>query len=204
MSDVKKIDVTNAINSMNEAVTSFKGAGYVASNKNASTGEIETLEIESKIEEEKDEGIIEGFFNDIKDGIKDIGEVVTDKVDSVLGKYEWYQDFTDFVDENVIPIASRVADAYMRTQATVGTFVVSLGEGAIKVGESLYDLQNIVRTAVLSIPTGLFDAGKYIYGNITGEDFESTTKKMWDKTKAHVATDITTELFDMFYNDTFI
>lgn len=202
MSDVKKIDVTNAINSMNEAVTAFKGAGYAAINKNASTGEIETLEIEPEIEEEKDEGIIEGFFNDIKDGIKDVGETVTDKVDSVLGKYEWYQDFTDFVDEEVAPIASKVGDVLVRTKATVDTFVASLGEGALKVGESLYDLQNIVRTAALSLPTGIVDAGKAIYGTITGEDWESVTKKMWGKTKAHVATDITTGLFDKFYDET--
>ena len=45
----------------------------------------------------------------IKDGIKEIGEVVTDKVDSVLGKYEWYQDFTDFVDENVVYVVSEEA-----------------------------------------------------------------------------------------------
>ena len=58
MSDVKKIDVTNAINSMNEAVAAFKEVGYAAINKNVSNEKIETLEIETKIEEEKDEGQI--------------------------------------------------------------------------------------------------------------------------------------------------
>ena len=204
MSDVKKIDVTNAINSMNEAVTAFKGAGYVASNKNASTGEIETLEIESKIEEEKDEGIIEGFFNDIKDGIKDIGEVVTDKVDSVLGKYEWYQDFTDFVDENVIPIASRVADAYMRTQATAANLGFSLVEGVVNLAEIIVDMNVIVGSVFVTFPALVVDGCQAIYGAVTDNEWESLTKKVWGFTKGFVAKDFSSGLFDLFYENTYI
>lgn len=202
MSDVKKIDVTNAINSMNEAVAAFKEVGYAAINKNASNEKIETLEIETKIEEEKDEGIIEGFINDIKGKIKDVGDAIVDEADNVLGKYEWYQDFTDFVDEKVAPIAYKASDILVRTKATVDTFAVSLGEGVLKVGEALNDLQTIVRTTVLSIPTGIVDASKAIYGNITGEEWESVTKEMWEKTKANVASDITSGLFDKFYEET--
>lgn len=202
MSDVKKIDVTNAINSMNEAVAAFKEVGYAAINKNVSNEKIETLEIETKIEEEKDEGIIEGFINDIKGKIKDVGDAIVDEADNVLGKYEWYQDFTDFVDEKVAPIAYKASDILVRTKATVDTFAVSLGEGVLKVGEALNDLQNIVRTAALSIPTGIVDASKAIYGNITGEEWESVTKEMWEKTKANVALDITSGLFDKFYEET--
>ena len=204
MSDAKIKQITSAItiDTTNKTSSIFKGVGASAINNNDSSMEIETLDIESNAKEEKDEEIIEGFFNDIKDGVKEIGEAVTDKVDSALGKYEWYQDFTDFVDEEVAPIASKVGDVLVKTKATVDTFVVSLGEGALKVGESLYDLQDIVRTAVLSIPTGIVDAGQAIFGNVTGEDWESVTKKMWEKTKAHVATDITTGLFDKFYEET--
>lgn len=201
MSDVKKIDISNAISAMNEATSAINNTYNYSSNNNYSNT-LENIDlndgndIESFIEEAKD------FGSDFINKTQEIGNVIVDKFGTTLGKYEWYDDFNSFVEEKIVPLSQKGVDILVRTKATTSTFDVSVVEGAIDLVESLQDLQNIIRIGILSIPTGIYDGFQAIGGIITGEEWESVTKKLWDKTKAVVAQDLTTSFFDMFYDET--
>lgn len=194
MSDVKQID-SSAINSIKTLNTNS------ISNFNTSNASkaVPTESLEIDINEEETSNPIVEFFSDIKDAISDVGASISDSVESIT-KYEWFQDFNDFATDNIIPVISKIGEVTAKTCATVGTVVSSLIEGILGFGESLLDLLVNVGTVVLSIPTGIIDGVQAIGGLITGDDWNSVTKAMWEKTKGFVETKRVTNLFDSFYD----
>ncbi len=202
MSDVKKIDISSVVDTMDNAVSSLKSSyEKTVASKNSTETDIEDLD--------EDKGFFEELLDDANDFKNDVLSDLADTcvtaitaVDSVLGKYEWYNDFIEFSNEKIVPFQNKVNEVLKRTGATVGTFFTSLLEGVGNLGEAFFDLTNIVRTVVFSIPTGIIDGVQAIGGAITGEEWESVTKKMWNGTKAVVSQDLTTSLFDWFYNET--
>lgn len=202
MSDVKKIDISSVVDTMDNAVSSLKSSyEKTVASKNSTETDIEDLD--------EDKGFFEELLDDANDFKNDVLSDLADTcvtaitaVDSVLGKYEWYNDFIEFSNEKIVPFQNKVNEVLKRTGATVGTFFTSLLEGVGNLGEAFFDLTNIVRTVVFSIPTGIIDGVQAIGGAITGEEWESITKKMWNGTKAVVSQDLTTSLFDWFYNET--
>lgn len=202
MSDIKKIDISSVVDAMDNAVSSLKSSyEKTVASKNSTETDIEDLD--------EDKGFFEELLDDANDFKNDVLSDLADTcvtaitaVDSVLGKYEWYNDFIEFSNEKIVPFQNKVNEVLKRTGATVGTFFTSLLEGVGNLGEAFFDLTNIVRTVVFSIPTGIIDGVQAIGGAITGEEWESITKKMWNGTKAVVSQDLTTSLFDWFYNET--
>ena len=101
MSDVKKIDISNAISAMNEATSAISNTYNYSSNNNYSNT-LENIDlndgndIESFIEEAKD------FGSDFINKTQEIGNVIVDKFGTTLGKYEWYDDFNSFVEEKIV------------------------------------------------------------------------------------------------------
>lgn len=108
------------------------------------------------------------------------------------------ENITSFVKE----ATTTVGTVLKKTGATVGTAVTSLVEGVGQFGEAIVDLGIITETGVATIGTGILDIGQAIYGEITGEEWESITKKMWDKSKGIVSQKYVTGTFDKFYENT--
>lgn len=100
----------------------------------------------------------------------------------------------------LINAATTVADVLKRVGCTVGTFVVSLVEGIVQFGEALVDLVAILGTGIASIFTGIADGYQAVKGLITGEEWSSITKSMWNNgTMKFVSTQHATSWFDSFY-----
>lgn len=195
MSDVKRID-SSAVNDIKNIDTSSfnKYSSSTKSNYKDMSKEIETVDLED------DSGnLITDFIDSVGDYITETGSDIIDNVTSALGKYEWYQDFTDFVDENVKPVVTDIKDVLVRTGATIGTFGTSLVEGVLNFGENIVDFAANVGTAILSVPTGLYDGYQALRGLITDEEWESVTKKMWEGTKGFVEEKHVESLFNNFY-----
>ena len=85
--------------------------------------------------------------------------------------------------------------------ATGAVFGTSVIEGAGKVGEALLDAAWLGLCIASTPVTGLIDAGNAIYGKITGKDWSSMTKEMWNDTKAMVAEEHVKDWFDDFYEN---
>lgn len=96
-------------------------------------------------------------------------------------------------------ISSNVSNALKITGATVGTAALSLVEGVEKLGEALIDADVTIYTAMASLPTLLLDGVGSIYSNLTGNEWNSVTSAMWDRTKAFVAKKHVADWFDSFY-----
>ena len=194
MSDVKQID-SSAINRIKTLNTNIISNFSTSSASKPTNTESVAIDIDL----EKASNPITEFFSNLKDDASDVGAYISDSVESIT-KYEWFQDFTDFAMDNVLPIVSKVGEVIARTGATVGTVVASLIEGILGFGGSLIDLVAIVGSAVLSIPTGIIDGVQAIGGLITGDDWDSVTKALWGKTKGFVETKYVENLFDSFYD----
>ena len=127
--------------------------------------------------------------------LEKVGAHIAEKIDNVLGEFEWYQDFTDFVDENVAPIVSKIDNVLDRVNATVTLVETSLVEGVADFGESIVDALMNVGAGIVSIPVV---AG----GVITGSDWQSDLEDLWDQTKSFVAVDHVGNFFDDMYENT--
>ena len=127
--------------------------------------------------------------------LEKVGAHIAEKIDNVLGEFEWYQDFTDFVDENVAPIVSKIDNVLDRVNATVTLAETSLVEGVADFGESIVDALMNVGAGIVSIPVV---AG----GVITGSDWQSDLEDLWDQTKSFVAVDHVGNFFDDMYENT--
>ena len=159
-------------------------------NKTASTTSSTKLEDHISDFEEVD------FDNDNNESfLEKVGANIAEKIDNVLGEFEWYQDFTDFVDENVAPIANKIDNVLDRVNATVTLAETSLAEGIADFGESIVDALMNVGAGIVSIPVV---AG----GVITGSDWQSDLEDLWDQTKSFVAVDHVGNFFDDMYENT--
>ena len=127
--------------------------------------------------------------------LEKVGAHISEKVDNVLGEFEWYQDFTDFVDENVAPIVSKIDNVLDRVNATVTLAETSLVEGVADFGESIVD-------ALLDGGAGLVSIPVVAGGVITGSDWQSDLEDLWDQTKSFVAVDHVGNFFDDMYENT--
>ena len=127
--------------------------------------------------------------------LEKVGAHISEKVDNVLGEFEWYQDFTDFVDENVAPIVSKIDNVLDRVNATVTLAETSLVEGVADFGESIVD-------ALMNVGAGLVSIPVVAGGVITGSDWQSDLEDLWDQTKSFVAVDHVGNFFDDMYENT--
>lgn len=109
--------------------------------------------------------------------------------------------FNDKFVPKIETVYNNVTKALTITSATIATAVVSLGEGIGKLGEALIDADVTIYTAMASLPTLLLDGVGSIYSNLTGNEWNSVTSAMWDRTKAFVAKKHVADWFDSFYEN---
>lgn len=176
--------------------------------KIAQNSDIETLDISLEVETKEESDISPSFMDKLEDIggvvanalgglgtiIEKTGAKVAGSISAVVEDKSWW----DCICDTVQNVANFVED----TCATVSTLGVSVVEGVVQFGEAVVDLVAILGTGVLSIGTGFVDGVQFINGLITGDEWESVTKKMWNGTKAFVSVQATTSLFDMFYEKT--
>lgn len=147
------------------------------------------------------------WWNHASEVVNEVGAKITDKAESLLEKASsWWSDVEDWWDEEALPAiktaTNTVWGVIKSVGATVATFVQSLVEGIMQFGEAIVDLVILVGAGLASIFTGLYDGGQAILGAITGEEWSSVTKEMWEGTKGVVSTQYVTGWFDSLYQDT--
>ena len=113
-----------------------------------------------------------------------------------------YKNSQNRVYNNIVGNSTKVGDVLKRTGATLGTATFGLVEGVTSFGEALLDFTEILGTGIASVGTGIYDGCNAIACKITGNKYESQTAKMWEETKAFVATDYTSRIFDNLYDNT--
>ena len=97
-----------------------------------------------------------------------------------------------------------ISDAILSTGASVANTAVAITQGVGEFGEALVDGVATIGTAGASIGTGVYDGIKYVYSKITGADFSSTTKAMWDNEKAFVAKEHVKDAYTNFHENNII
>lgn len=132
-----------------------------------------------------------------------VGSAVSSLQDSIS---KWSSKANAWWNDEALPtlgIAKKNIDTVVnKTGATVANGAQSLVEGVSKFGETVVDTVALAGTGVASVATGLYDGGKALKGTITGEEWTSTTKAMWENTKCFVKKDYVTSFFDDIYDNT--
>lgn len=196
-------DLSNFTNDFKPGITPTNVGNSLYQNSNTNHMSSE------KVEEMDFSDITISSFDDFTNNVVEIGTNIVGITKSILDESkELANSATDWLANDAIPtietIGSNVNTFLTRTGATVGTAVVSLGEGIGKLGEAIVDTGAMAVTAFASIPTLIIDVGGNIYSKITGNEWESLTNKMWEVTKAFVAKKHVANWFDSFYeNNTF-
>jgi len=97
-----------------------------------------------------------------------------------------------------------ISDAILSTGASVANTAVAITQGVGEFGEALVDGVATIGTAGASIGTGVYDGIKYVYSKITGADFSSTTKAMWNNEKEFVAKEHVKDAYTNFHENNII
>lgn len=174
-------DLSNFTNDFKPGITPTNVGNSLYQNSN--TNHISS----EKVEEMDFSDITISSFDDFTNNVVEIGTNIFGITKSILDESkELANSATDWLVNDAIPtietIGSNVNTFLTRTGATVGTAVVSLGEGIGKLGEAIVDTGAMAVTAFASIPTLIIDVGGNIYSKITGNEWESLTNKMWEVT----------------------
>ena len=138
--------------------------------------------------------------------IPDQGKIETVDFDLLQEEIkDWSNDIETWWKNKAAPfiedLSKKTEEVLENTAATISTGIVSLVEGVGQFGEAVVDLAAIAGTGLVSVGTGLYDGYQALKGTITGEEWESATKKMWGETKDFVATEHVKSKFDEFYEN---
>ena len=167
---------------------------------NTDKGGFKSIHSETVQVNEKDMEDTGGFLGGVVSFFTGLAEDVGDAVSG------WAEDVSAWWNEEAAPvlqdISSTIGNFFVDTGAAIVTGVISIGEGILSFGEALVDTGAIVLTASVSVGTGIVDLGQALYGLVTGEEWESVTKQMWEGTQGFVATEHVKSWFDGFYENT--
>ena len=167
---------------------------------NTDKGGFKSIHSETVQVNEKDMEDTGGFLGGVVSFFTGLAEDVGDAVSG------WAEDVSAWWNEEAAPvlqdISSTIGDFFIDTGAALVTGVISIGEGILSFGEAIVDTGAIVLTASVSVGTGIVDLGQALYGLVTGEEWESVTKQMWEGTQGFVATEHVKSWFDGFYENT--
>ena len=167
---------------------------------NTDKGGFKSIQSETVQVNEKDMEDTGGFLGGVVSFFTGLAEDVGDAVSG------WAEDVSAWWNEEAAPvlqdISSTIGNFFVDTGAAIVTGVISIGEGILSFGEALVDTGAIVLTALASVGTGIVDLGQALYGLVTGEEWESVTKQMWEGTQGFVATEHVKSWFDGFYENT--
>ena len=97
-----------------------------------------------------------------------------------------------------------IGEAIRSTGASVANTAVAITQGVGEFGEALVDGVATIGTAGASIATGAYDGIKYVYSKITGAEFSSTTKAIWNNEKEFVAKEHVKDDYTNFHENNII
>ena len=93
---------------------------------------------------------------------------------------------------------------FERVGATIANIGISFVEGLLQFGEAIIDFATIAYTINATLFTSVFDIGQAIYGRVTGNEWSSATKVLWNQTMGFVSEKHVTSWFDSFYENNWI
>ena len=167
---------------------------------NTDKGGFKSIHSETVEVTEKDMEDTGGFLGGVVSFFTGLAEDVGDAVSG------WAEDVSAWWNEEASPvlqdISNTIGDFLIDTGAALVTGVISIGEGLLSFGEAIVDTGALLLTGIASVGTGIFDLGQALYGLVTGEEWESVTKQMWEGTQGFVATEHVKSWFDGFYENT--
>lgn len=188
------------------------------SNNSAYSTNIEEFQLEDIGKEtfaiQNEPGIIENIKDNIGDFLESTGDFFSETacdigegINSIVDKIDTgWNDIKDHWDQNIAPLVieggEQIGTILERTGATIGTSATSIVEGVLGVGESLIDFLVLAGTTGATAITGIIDLGQALGGLLTGNDWDSLTKKMWDQTKDFVSIEGVKTAFDDMYENT--
>ena len=188
------------------------------SNNSAYSTNIEEFQLEDTGKEtfaiQNESGIIENIKDNIGDFLESTGDFFSETacdigegINSIVDKIDTgWNDIKDHWDQNIAPLVieggEQIGTFLERTSATIGTSATSIVEGVLGVGESLIDFLVLAGTTGATAITGIIDLGQALGGLLTGNDWDSLTKKMWDQTKDFVSIEGVKTAFDDMYENT--
>ncbi|HIS90080.1 MAG TPA: hypothetical protein IAC20_00270 [Candidatus Faecisoma merdavium] len=88
--------------------------------------------------------------------------------------------------------------------ASIKVLKLSFEEGVFQFGEAMVDTSAILSTGFVSLFTFAFDVGGFVYSSVTDNDFVSASEIMWSNTKSFVSQTHVTNMYNDFYENTFI
>ena len=188
------------------------------SNNSAYSTNIEEFQLEDIGKEtfaiQNEPGIIENIKDNIGDFLESTGDFFSETacdigegINSIVDKIDTgWNDIKDHWDQNIAPLVieggEQIGTILERTGATIGTTVTSVVEGVLGVGESLIDFLVLAGTTGATAITGIIDLGQALGGLLTGNDWDSLTKQLWEQTKDFVSIEGVKTAFDDMYENT--
>lgn len=149
-------------------------------------------------------------FNGLKENGKELGKNIQEKMAatasniSSFAKDTWnnYAYYEQLNAQYAQETANAEWEALKKVGGTIATTATSLVEGIARFGESIVDTVGILGTGVLSLGTGAYDGYHAIKSLITGEEWHSKTKEMWNETMSFVSEKHVETWFDDMYENT--
>lgn len=193
-----------------ELLKQFTKNAPVLSQTNAS---LETMAISAMLDDQGDYDFT-SYQEDVKNqqleknkDTKETGFSLFETVENAWGGIEdWWYDVKDWWNKEaspvVLPMIETIQDTLESTSATITLAASSLVEGVLTFGEAIVDVGAISLAITGSISAGAEDAVKALNGFVTGEEWTSSTKELWEKTKTFVSKKHVTGWFDTFYENT--
>lgn len=188
------------------------------SNNSAYSTNIEEFQLEDIGKEtfaiQNEPGIIENIKDNIGDFLESTGDFFSETacdigegINSIVDKIDTgWNDIKDHWDQNIAPLVieggEQIGTFLERTGATIGTSATSIVEGVLGVGESLIDFLVLAGTTGATAITGIIDLGQALGGLLTGNDWDSLTKQLWEQTKDFVSIEGVKTAFDDMYENT--
>lgn len=212
MSDVSKINISSLETSKKPYNSIF--SDYSKNHSNSHVSKIDKSTIDNFDTNSKVDSILNEtmeLWDDTKQNVGDILEKVCSDISNDAKSLwtdatNWWDDVEAWWNFDALPVienaTSAVWDVIKSVEATKVVFYQSLVEGILQFGEAIVDFTELVGTAVFSVGTGLVDGGQAIYSLITGEEWSSVTKEMWEETMGFVSKQYVTGWFDSLYENT--
>lgn len=117
--------------------------------------------------------VVKDVSNFFDNAIDELGKTASEIGSTVSG---WAKNAWNWVSGTAAPA---VWGVLKKTGSLIAVTVQSVLSGVLQVVEAVGDLALMALGGVASIFTGLYDAGQAIHGAITGKEWHSVTKSMW-------------------------
>ncbi len=135
------------------------------------------------------------WYEEVRNAGIDLFSSGTDVLHNFKGLFTGESSISDLINSG-----SDFASKVLSTSLVVNNAVKN---GVLKLGETLIvDGGSMVLTGVASLATGAYDLGQYVNGKLTGADWSSATKKMWDKEMDFSSIDLVGKSQEYFYENT--